>query len=769
MISLFDRLGRGVVRYRFLVVLVWVVLAVVTTRAFPSLGSEINNDNTQFLPASAPSSVANTLAAPIIGNPNTSSQIVVVATRAGAPLNLTDEAALQRETVALRAVPRVASARVVALSRDGQAAQIVADVRVRASDVQAQKGVVDAVLATFTHIGAPSGLSLHVAGAIATNVANQQSSARTGSKTQAFSFLFIIVLLLLIFRSLLAPVVTLLAPAFALVVSTRIIGELGAHGLKISEITDLLLIVLLIGAGTDYGLFLVFRVREEMRAGREPHEAVRHALVRVGESITASAGTVIFALLSLLLASFGIYRDLGVPLAIGIAVMLVAGLTLLPALLAIFGSALFWPSRPHTQNAARTGTWGGVAARLVRRPGLTLGAGVAVFVALAAASLGYHSGGFGGALNAPAGTDAAAGNALVAAHFKTVSENPANLVFRFASPIWDHPDTIATTEEALSSSGVFSRLSGPLTPTGFPISPAQYAALHARLGAPSGLPPVEAAAAKVPTAVYEAYRATAAYVSADGRTIQFEAALKIGGQQTTAAMQATPAVRAAVAAAAARAGATQSGVAGEAASLYDVSSTSNSDLVHIVPIAILAIALLLALVLRSVVAPLYLIVSVALSYFAALGVATIAFIDLGGQSGLTFILPFLMFIFLLALGEDYNILVMTRIREEAHRLPLRAAVVRAISMSGSTVTAAGLVLAGTFGVLAITGGAGPGGDQIRAIGFGLAIGVLMDTFLVRTLLVPSTVSLLGRWNWWPGRLAQDAPEPAEPPALAEAR
>jgi RND superfamily putative drug exporter len=174
---------------------------------------------------------------------------------------------------------------------------------------------------------------------------------------------------------------------------------------------------------------------------------------------------------------------------------------------------------------------------------------------------------------------------------------------------------------------------------------------------------------------------------------------------------------------------------------------------------------LLGLVLRSVVAPIYLIISVVFSYLAALGVATLVFIDIGGDAGLTFILPFLMFIFLLALGEDYNILVMTRIREEAHHRPLREAVVRAVGRTGTTVTSAGLVLAGTFGVLVIAAGSGPSASEIRPIGLGLAIGILMDTFLVRTLLVPATVSVLGRWNWWPSRLSRvDSEAPSVAPA-----
>ena len=185
---------------------------------------------------------------------------------------------------------------------------------------------------------------------------------------------------------------------------------------------------------------------------------------------------------------------------------------------------------------------------------------------------------------------------------------------------------------------------------------------------------------------------------------------------------------------------------------YDISSISHSDLTRVV-------------VMRSLIAPLYLIASVALSYLAALGLAVLLFIGIAGESGLTFFLPFLMFIFLLALGEDYNILVMTRIREEARQFRLREAVVRAVGATGTTVTSAGLVLAGTFGVLIVVAGRGPGTSFVRDIGVGLGLGILMDTFLVRTLLVPSTVVLLGRLNWWPSRMShrQAQPDAGYPP------
>jgi putative drug exporter of the RND superfamily len=561
-----------------------------------------------------------------------------------------------------------------------------------------------------------------------------------------------------------AALVTLLPSALALVISMRLIGALGSGGLKISSITQVLLIVLLLGAGTDYGLFLVFRVREELRSGRDPHEAVRHGIVRVGESITASAGTVILALLTLLLASFGLYHDLGIPLAVGMVVMLGLGLTLLPALLAILGRRAFWPSKIEP-GVMREGAWGRVAARLVQRPEATLAIGVIVFLALAAGALGYRSSGFGGATKAPAGSDAAAGNAALAKHFPQSSSNPANLIFAYSQPVWSNAGRLAAAQGSLRGSGQFTTLSSPLDPNGTPLTPSQLARLNGTLGPPQRLPVVEPPGERVPSGLYNAYRATATYVSPDGRTVQFEATLRAGAQNTTAAMNATPRIRDTVATAAASSGARANGVAGEAAAVYDISTTANNDLIKIIPVAIAAIALLLALVLRSLVAPLYLIVSVVISYLAALGLATLVFIELGGNRGIIFILPFLMFIFLLALGEDYNILVMTRIREEARRMPLREAVVKAISRTGATVTSAGIILGGTFAVFGIVGGGGSDGGQLRAVGFGLAVGILMDTFLVRTLLVPSTVMVLGRWNWWPSRMGREE-RPAAPRARA---
>jgi RND superfamily putative drug exporter len=753
--AVYEGLARLVVRFRWFVVAFWLLVAIATS-ALPSIGSQINNNNSAFLSNSEPSIQAANLAAPILGTGDTGniSSIQMLAVSSSGRLTSADITATERLVELERRLPQVASIQVASVSADGQAVQLRVRARVAVSATPDEdKTVVGALMAEFPKARAPASLKFVVAGQIATIVANGEQSDKN-NEVQLVSFVFIILLLLVVFRSLPAALVTLFPSGLALAISGRLIGALGSGGLQISSITQILLIVLLLGAGTDYGLFFVFRVREELRAGTDPHTAVEHALVRVGESITASAATVILALLTLLFASFGLYHDLGVPLAVGMCVMLAIGLTLLPALLAILGGKAFWPSK-IAAGSQRDGIWGTVASALVRRPKTTLSVGVIVFLALAVGALGYKAGDFGGALSAPSGSFAARGNNALTKHFPQTASNPANLVLTYRGSVWGSMSRIVRAQESLSASGDFTQLAGPLNPVGPALSGVVITRLYEEFGPPQKLPVRPPSGTKVSATAYNSYRADALFVSATGGVIQFEASLKAGDQSSTSAMRATPQIRAALAAAGRVSGAERTGVAGEAAAVFDINKTADHDLAVVVPIAILAIGLLLAAVLRSAVAPLYLIVSVGLSYLASLGVATLVFIDIGGDGGISFVLPFLMFIFLLALGEDYNILVMTRIREEARELPLTEAVIKAISRTGSTVTSAGLILGGTFAVFAVVGGSGAGNGDLHAIGFGLAAGILMDTFLVRTLLVPSVVILLGRWNWWPSHLSQE--------------
>jgi RND superfamily putative drug exporter len=516
-------------------------------------------------------------------------------------------------------------------------------------------------------------------------------------------------------------------------------------------ITQVLLIVLVLGAGTDYGLFLVFRVREELRRGLEPQAAVVKAVSTVGESITFSALTVIVALLSLVLAQFGIYQSLGPALAIGIGLMLLAGLTLLPALLAIFGRAVFWPTRTVREDRPRTGIYATLAKRVVRRPLWILVAGVAVFGGIATGALTSTTAGFGNT-STPSGTNSAAGAAVLARDFPASNVQASAVLFRLPYSVWSNPAILATAQADLARSQQFRTVVGALAASR--LTPAEVSALQAELGAPGLLPPAEPGGAAVSPELYNSYRELAQFISPDGHTIQFSTLLLHNNDNSALALAAVPAVRTAVAQVASRIGAEENGIFGILPFAYDVQNISNTDLVHIIPVVAVLIALLLALVLRSLVAPVYLVVSVVLSYLATLGLVSVVFVHILGQDGINFLLPFLLFVFLMALGSDYNILMMTRIREEVQLMPLRQAIQRAVAMTGTTISTAGLVLGGTFAVLGLAGGGTSGAAEIQQIGVGVAAGVFMDTFIIRTLVVPSAAVLLGRWNWWPSRLSR---------------
>jgi RND superfamily putative drug exporter len=233
----------------------------------------------------------------------------------------------------------------------------------------------------------------------------------------------------------------------------------------------------------------------------------------------------------------------------------------------------------------------------------------------------------------------------------------------------------------------------------------------------------------------------------------FQAELRAGPVGSTVAADSVPQATAALESVARETGAQAYGVGGPDASLHDVLSSSNASLVMVVPAILVLILVLLALMLRSLVAPIYLALTVGLSFLSSLGFAMIVFVHLAGADGLVFVLPLLMFVFSMALGEDYNVLVMSRIREEAKRTPsLSEAITHAIGITGTTVTAAGIILAGAFVVLGFAGGS----TQTQELGFSIAFSVVLDTFFVRTLLVPSIAMLIGRWNWWPSALSKAA-------------
>ena len=644
-------------------------------------------------------------------------------------LTAADNAAVDQLESQIRGVDRVKVVVDLGVSRDGQARQALIEASVIAFSAGPEaSGVVDAIRSTFQGGNLPAGLQVHLTGQLAIQVDTVKASGSSQDQTQQLSLLFIVVLLLLAFRAVLAPIVTLIPAAFVLVLSGPVIAEATKIGVQVSSITQLLLIVLILGAGTDYGVFLVFRVREELRRGLTPQEAVIRSVSRVGESITFSALTVIAALVSLVLAEFAFYQSLGPALAIGIALMLVAGLTLLPALLAIFGRAVFWPTGASVRTPRTHGPVG------PHRRGRH-------------AAAGRHARRGGRAVRRP-GRDAPddrrgrlrrrhlqperdrLGRRLGAHRDATSRRRPpagVRVLMQFPASVWDDPSVLARAQDGLAGLSELSGLVGPLNPNGIPLTTDQLTQLHTTLGPARELPPVgdddrgpRAGLQRLP-GDRPAHQPRRSHDPVLGRVRQ-RRRLEPGGPRRRAghARRCRPrrAIGRRVRVRRLRCGRLR----------LDISHISGSDLVRIIPIVAVLIALLLAIVLRSLVAPLYLVASIVLSYAAALGLVGIIFVHLGGQDGISFILPFLMFVFLMALGSDYNILIMSRIREEAHHLPLRDAVARAIGRTGSTITTAGVILGGTFAVLAVAGGSA-GGGQIQQIGYGVAAGVLMDTFL----------------------------------------
>jgi len=739
----FQAIARFDIRFRWPIVALWIVGTIAAARTLPSLPSVTQSNNAQFLPSSAPSQHAAALATPF-QTTNVGATALIIASRSDGALTAADGDAIDRVEQVTAGLTGVLSVHDQGRSADGQARKALV-VTASSGGNAGNPDLVNRIRSLFAETQPPAGLGFHLTGPLAHATDAASSASQTGTNIRVFSVLFVIVLLFVVYRAVLAPLITLLPAVLALLASGPLIAKASQLGLPVSIATQTLLPVLLIGAGTDYGLFLVFRVREEIRRGATPSDALMKAMTRVGVSITYSALTVIAALVCLALASFTLYRGLGPSLALGVAVMLGAALTLLPALLAIFGRVAFWPTRPRP-GQQMMGGWGHVAARIVHRPLIVLPIGAALFAVMSAGLAWFTVGGFASA--APSTSDSGAGDAALAAHFPASNRNPEDLLLRFAAPIWDHPDSVAVADRLLGSAGVFQSVSGALDPNGTAISVDQLVGLHARFGPASALPPAPPAGISLTLAAYETYRSTAQFISADGRTVQFYAVLSAGPAGSQSAIEAIPEVRSTLGNVAASAGAQDSGVLGPDAVAYDINNYSTTDLFAIAPVVMAALAVLLALLLRSLVAPIYLVATVALSYLAALGFAGFIFITLGGDSSINFVIPILLFIFAMALGEDYNILLMTRVREEAQHQPLGDALIRAVEHTGGTITSAGLILAGTFTVLAIAGNSG----QSRQLGFTIAFAILLDTFFVRTLLVPSIAVILGRWNWWPSAL-----------------
>ncbi len=326
--SFFEGIARFVIRFKWLVILFWIVISILVVHFLPSINSVTNSNNNTFLPASSISQKALKLAN-VFGQNNIVPSIpVALLSKNGLITSPADQNYVLKLASNLRKVSNVAKIDNAGISKDGLAQELVV---VTHSSVNVNHiGLVTNLRRAINATKLPANLEAHLAGSIAVNADNAKNSGHTNGSLQLYSIVFIVILLLLIFKAPLAPLVTLVPPFLVVLISGPIIALAANHGLKVSALAQLLLTVLVLGAGTDYGLFLIFRVREELQGGLSKNEAIIKALGRVGESITFSALTVIAALLSLLFATFELYSNLGIPLAIGIGIMLLGIVALLP-------------------------------------------------------------------------------------------------------------------------------------------------------------------------------------------------------------------------------------------------------------------------------------------------------------------------------------------------------------------------------------------------------------------------------------------------------
>ena len=572
-----------------------------------------------------------------------------------------------------------------------------------------------------------------------------------------FTVLLVLALLLLIYRSPALALLPLAGVGLTLVIAQSLAATLAANaGLVLNSQVTALMSVLMFGAGTDFTLFIVARYREELRQQPDRWRAMQVALRRVGPAIASSAGTTIAAMLALLLATFGSFQTMGPVLALAIFLMMLSGLTLIPALAVLLGRAAFWPGRMHVSGTEHSRIWSWVADVVTRRPVATFAATLVLLVVFAAGAP-TMTPNFSFIDGFPDEAESKIGAQIMDDAFGAGELAPTNVYVSAANLDASLVDVDRVTQAIADIPGV-TRVSGPTRPTGDPpaVDPAVLQAAIPRLPAALREGPREGspAAASPPAnvdpqaqAVLEAFFAGRRFISPDGTTARLDVVFE-DDPYGIPAIERIADIRTAVRATAAGTSLDPEVLVGGPTALQaDAWSAVNRDVSVVGPIVVALIWFILLLLLRSLVAATYLVASVLLSFLAALGLSVVIFQNILGHPGVGYQNAVWMFIFLAALGADYNILIMTRVREEIRARGLVEGTRIAVARTGGVITSAGLILAGTFSILTTL----PLRD-IFQLGFAVMLGVLLDTFVVRALLVPSVVLLLRRWNWWPVRV-----------------
>jgi RND superfamily putative drug exporter len=686
--AMFELASRP--RAKWLIALLWIVVAAGAGSVAGKFQSAQKNDITSYLPAGA-ESVRALDAIDALSGGNIVTPTTIVFHRAGG-LSAADRAAIGSDELALvRGLPVGTLPSKPIVSRDG-----TAELLTFALLLHGDTSVLDHDVKLMRRVAGrgPGGLVAYVTGPGGVSYDAAQVFSTINGKLLVVTVLLVFVLLILIYRSPIFWAIPLAAVGLAEATAEGLGYLLTQIGVTVDSLSAGILTVLIFGTGTDYALLLVARYREELRSHEDRHEAMRIALRRAGPVIFASASTVIAALLCLLAADVNSTRGLAPIAAIGVALALLTNLTLLPSLLLIFGRKAFWPFVPQSGSVGSDethGPWRRVAERIARSHRVIAPAVVVVLGLLCIGLVDLHAT-LSGNQQFTGLVQSARGQTLVSEHFPAGASAPIDVVVYEAS----------------------------------------------RLGA------VRAAIARAPGVSRAPGSLGAAFTGPNGVSV-FTAALAVN-PTTNAAYDLIPGLRSV----ARQAGGSGTLIGGASAEQEDLEIAAHRDNTVILPLILIAVGIILALLLRSLVAPVLLIGTVVLSYGAALGAGSFVFQNVLGYGGEDPSLLLFSFLFLVALGCDYNIFLMARVREEALRSGTEQGMVRALAVTGAVITSAGIVLAGTFSALASLPLV-----EYAEVGLVIAFGVLLDTFLVRTVLVPALVLETGRRVWWPSRLARD--------------
>ena len=695
---MFASLARMVTGHPWRVIALWVVASVAIVVFSPTIGSVTNANSASFLPAHYQSVQAQAALAKDFPKQSGNTDLLVVQRADGAPLTPADQQEVTKFATDLthagiKGVTGTFTSSAL-LSPNGKAQLVNVNLQGQPGEV-AVNDTVKAIRSAVPGQLAGTGLTAGLTGGSAIAFDTTNAFAKAENIIAIATILLIVILLGLIFRSVLIAVLPVVLIGLIHQVATSLVAALAhALGFDVGTLLGPLLIVVLFGIGTDYFVFLVFRYRENLTNGAEPMAALQHATEVVGEVISSSALTVIAAFAALLLSSLGLLRTLAPGLIIAVALMLLSALTLVPAVLALLGRHVFWPA--HRQKPAGAETYSSKIGKYVgRRPGRTVVVYGGVLLVLAIAAFGFR------------------------ADYDEVGELPTT-----------SPSVVAYNQMQRDFPA------GYVGPTNVIVTSNSSTPLNSQsiTDLSNTLRHTQGVAVVAPPQMNAGGTAALITVSLNVNPYSGQALADVGGPIRSAANGSIP-------------GATVL-VGGATSQSVDIRDAIDHDLAIIFPVAALIIAIILGLLLRAVIGPLYLLLGVGLGFLATLGILVLIFQKAAGLVGLDFSIPIVLYLFVVAIGTDYNILMTARVREELRsgKEPAEA-VSMAIAHGAPTVAAAGIILAGTFASLLLTGI-----TTLTELGSGVAIGIIVAAFIMAPRLIPAMAGMR-RWDfWWPGSL-----------------